>query len=91
MRRLWLMPLVLLSVAVQANDTFRVGTKVLVTGGPDARAIDLLGTPVFKLPVESVYGAYVGENWQFKQENGRIVTVTILAGKVTNIEESQQY
>lgn len=91
MRRLLLIPLLALSLAIQANDTLRVGQQVLATGDPATHAMDLLGTPVFKEPVENKFGAYVGESWQFRQDTGRIVTVTIIGGKVSNIEESQQY
>lgn len=91
MRRLFLIPLLVVSVAIHANDTFRVGQEVLVRGDPASHAVDLLGTPFFKYPLENKFGAYVGESWQFKQPSGRIVTVTIIAGKVVDIEESQRY
>ncbi len=87
MRRLLLIPLLTLCLSVHANDTLRVNEQVLTVGDTAAHAIDLLGTPVFKEPLENNFGAYVGERWQFKRENGRIVTVTIIGGKVANIEE----
>jgi hydrogenase maturation factor len=91
MRRLLLPPLLVMSLAIHANDTLRVGQQVLTSGDPATHAIDLLGTPAFKTPLENNFGAYVGESWQFKLDTGRIVTVTIIGGKVAGIEESQQY
>ncbi len=91
MRSLLLISLLALSLGIQANDTLRVGQEVLTVGDPGTHAIDLLGTPVYKEPLENNFGAYVGERWQYKRESGRIVTITIIGGKVANIEESQTY
>jgi hypothetical protein len=87
MRRLLLIPLLVASLSIHANDTLRVNEHVLTVGDTATHVIDLLGTPVFKEPLEDKFGAYVGERWQFKRENGWIVTVTIVGGKVANIEE----
>ena len=87
MRRLLLIPLLAFSLSALANDTLRVGQQVLVVGDTATHVIDLLGTPVFKEPVENKFGAYRGERWQYKRENGNIVIVTIIAGKVTLIED----
>lgn len=91
MRRLWLIPLLALSLGVHANDTLRVGQQVLTVRDPVTHVIDLLGTPVYKEPLQNKFGAYVGERWQYRRESGRVVTVTIIGGKVANIEESQTY
>ena len=91
MRRLLLIPLLALSFGIHANDTLRVGQHVLTAGDPVTALIDLLGTPVYKEPLQNEFGAYVGERWQYRRESGRIVTVTIIGGKVANIEESQSY
>jgi len=74
---------------IHANDTLRVEQQVLTVGDTATHAIDLLGTPVYKEPVQNEYGAYLGERWQYKRDNDRIVIVTIIGGKVANIEERQ--
>ncbi len=91
MRRLLLVLLLAISLGIHANDTLRVGQQVLTAGDPVTHVIDLLGTPVFKEPLQNQYGAYVGERWQYKRESGRVVTITIVGGRVANIEESQTY
>lgn len=88
-RRLLIISLLLLSLSTHANDTLRVGQQVLTVGDTATHAIDLLGTPVYKEPVQNEYGAYLGERWQYKRDNDRIVIVTIIGGKVANIEERQ--
>ena len=91
MRRMLLIPLLAISLGIHANDTLRVGQHVLTAGDPVIHVIDLLGAPVFKEPLQNQYGAYVGERWQYKRESGRVVTITIVGGRVANIEESQTY
>lgn len=91
MRWLWLLPLLALSVTLHANDTLRVGQYVLTKGDPATHVIDLLGTPAYKEPLQNEFGAFTGENWQFRRDSGRIVTVTIIRGRVFNIVESQTY
>jgi hypothetical protein len=88
-RRLLIISLLLLSLSIHANDTLRVEQQVLTVGDTATHAIDLLGTPVYKEPVQNEYGAYLGERWQYKRDNDRIVIVTIIGGKVANIEERQ--
>lgn len=91
MRRLLWVPLLAISLGIHANDTLRIGQQVLTAGDPVAHVIDLLGTPVYKEPLQNQYGAYVGERWQYKRDSGRVVTITIVGGRVANIEESQTY
>lgn len=91
MRRFIMLLLLASSVAVHATDTLRVGAQVLVKGDPAAHAIELLGAPVFRQPFANTEGVYTGELWQFKQDTGRIVTITIFYGRVANIQESPIY
>ncbi|WP_458070327.1 DUF2845 domain-containing protein [Rhodanobacter sp. BL-MT-08] len=96
MRRLLLIPLMLIplmaiSFGIHANDTLRVGQQVLTSGDPVTHVIDLLGSPVYKEPLQNEYGTYVGERWQYRRDSGRVVTITIVGGRVANIEESQAY
>ena len=87
MRRLLLIPLLALSLSVCASETLRVGQQVLSVGDTAAHALDLQGTPAYKEPVENTYGAFRGERWQFMHEDGHVITVTIIAGKVSSIED----
>jgi hypothetical protein len=77
----------LLGISVaHAADTLRVGSQVLAVGDSAVRAIQLMGEPTFKEPVENAFGAARGERWQY-QVNRRIATVTIIGGKVASIED----
>ncbi|WP_266158210.1 DUF2845 domain-containing protein [Dyella silvatica] len=85
-RYLWIAMLVC-SLSAQAADTLRIGSQVLTVGDSAVRAIELLGKPDFKEPVEDGYGAYRGERWQYRADQGRITMVTIVNGKVSEIED----
>ncbi len=87
MRRVLLPVLLLASFAAHASSTMRVGSQVLSVGESASRAIQLLGEPSFKEPIESEHGGYVGERWQYQREDGRVATITIVGGKVGSIEE----
>lgn len=87
MRRLLLVPLLALSLNAFASDTLRVGQQVLTVGDTAMHTIDLLGTPAYKEPVENTFGAYLGERWQYRRDQGHVVVVTIIAGKVAAIED----
>jgi hypothetical protein len=76
-----------LSLAAHAASTYRVGSEVLTVGDSAVRAMQLLGKPDFKEPVESGYGGYQGERWQYQRDNDHIVTVTVINGKVSEIED----
>ncbi|WP_049622228.1 DUF2845 domain-containing protein [Frateuria defendens] len=75
--------------AAQAGDTLRMGTQVLVTGDSVARVVELLGTPAYKEPIENRFGAYRGERWQYPLGQ-HVVTLTIVAGKVGDIEDRRR-
>jgi hypothetical protein len=75
--------------AAQAGSTFRVGNRVLTVGDSAVFTRNLLGDPPYKEPVEDGYGAWRGERWQYEID-GRMVTVTIVAGKVGDIQIQQR-
>jgi hypothetical protein len=79
--------LLVLSLNAFAANTLRVGQQVLSVGDTAVHAIDLLGTPAFKEPVQNKYGAYLGERWQYSRTRGHVVVVTIIGGKVAAIED----
>ena len=87
MRRLLPIPLIALSLNAFASDTLRVDQQVLSVGDTAVHTIELLGTPVFKEPVDNEFGAYRGERWQYSRGNGHVVVVTIIASKVAAIED----
>ena len=87
MRRYLVILLLSFSLAAQAANTLRIGSEVLTVGDSAVRATQLLGTPDFKEPVESEYGGHQGERWQYQRDGGHIVTVTIISGKVAEIQD----
>lgn len=87
MRRYLFIALLLLSATASAADTFRVGSEVLTVGDSAARAMQLMGRPDFKEPVESDLGGYKGERWQYARDDGHIVIITIMEGKVSEIAD----
>jgi hypothetical protein len=90
MRRLLLIPLLAFSLGVCASDTLRIGQQLLSVGDTAAYTLNLLGTPAYKEPVENNFGAYKGERWQFIRDDGHVVIVTIIAGKVASIEDHRE-
>lgn len=87
MRRYLVVSLLSLSLAANASSTLRVGSEVLTVGDSAVRVMQLMGTPDFKEPVESDFGGYRGERWQYQRDDGRIVIVTIISGKVSDIQD----
>lgn len=87
MRSLLLVALLAFSLGVQAGQTLRVGQQVLTVGDTATHAVALLGTPAYKEPVENKFGAHLGERWQYTRDNGHVVVVTIIAGKVADIDD----
>ena len=87
MRRYLLMALLLVSVSAYASSTYRVGSEVLTVGDSAVRAMQLMGKPDFKEPVESEFGGHRGERWQYALDNGRIVIITIIDGRVADIAD----
>lgn len=87
MRRYVLIVLLCLSVTAHAASTYRVGSEVLTVGDSAVRAMQLMGKPDFKEPVQSDYGGYQGERWQYLRDDGRVVVITIMGGKVSDIAD----
>lgn len=87
MRRYLLLALLLLSASAYATNTYRVGSSVLTVGDSAVRAMQLMGKPDFKEPVQSDFGGYQGERWQYLRDDGRVVIITIVNGKVAEIAD----
>jgi hypothetical protein len=87
MRRYLLLALLLLSASAHAANTYRVGSEVLTVGDSAVRAMQMMGKPDFKEPVESDFGGYQGERWQYLRDDGRVVIITIINGRVSDIAD----
>ncbi len=87
------------SVAVHASSTLRVGYQVLTVGDSQERVTELLGKPSSKSHrrrartrggrrggVRVIDNHQGGEQWRYRR-NGHITVVTIVDGRVTEIED----
>ena len=90
MRIVFCLALCLFCAVAQASSTLRVGSKVLTAGDTAARVTALLGKPSYKSRSgrSSRRGRGRAERWQYRRGN-RITTVILVAGRVTDIEESR--
>lgn len=83
----WILLLGLLSSTLAfAFDTYRVGSRLIRTGDAVSTLVGLVGQPVYKEPIETSRGAFVGERWQYQLDR-KSVTFTIKDGKIAAIEE----
>lgn len=88
------------SVAVQASSTLRVGSHVLTAGDSRERVVELLGKPGSKSHVKRTRhgsprgGVRIvdrhagGERWRYRRD-GHVTVVTIVDGRVTDIEDNR--
>lgn len=97
--------LFVLSAAVQATSTLRVGNQVLAAGDSRERVTELLGKPSSKSHKHSSHsrsssrgsrrgGVRVvskdqgGEQWRYRRD-GHVTMVTIVDGRVSDIEDER--
>ncbi len=99
MRMSFIVALFVVSVAVQASSTLRVGSQVLTAGDSRERVTELLGKPTSKSHrrrprtsgsrrggmrvIDHNQGA---EQWHFRRD-GHVTVVTVVDGRVTDIED----
>ncbi|MFC4765759.1 DUF2845 domain-containing protein [Dyella koreensis] len=103
MRKGWVVILWMWAATAHASDTLRVGNKVLSSGDSAARVMELLGKPTHKARAgkpasgKSTRGKSKGqakradtggEHWQYRR-GGRTVTITLVDGKVSHIDDSR--
>ena len=69
-----------------AFDTYRVGSKLIRVGDSVSALVATAGEPLYKEPVESRYGGYVADRWQYRLD-GKAVNFVIRNGRVETIEE----
>lgn len=90
------------SAAAWASSTLRVGSEVLTAGDSRARVTELLGKPSSKSRQRSARGGHSrgrrggvrvitrdsgsSEQWHYLRD-GQAITVTLVDGKVSSIEE----
>lgn len=89
--------------SAQAGASLRVGTRVLVAGDSAASVVALLGKPSYTSRARAAPSrrstrrrrhatsavnadAGPGERWQYRRD-GRVITVTLVDGRVTDIDE----
>jgi len=99
MRICLIVALFVFSAAVQASSTLRVGNQVLTAGDSQERVTDLLGKPSSKSHrrrahtrgsrrggVRVIDNNQGGEQWRYRHD-GHVTVVTIVDGRVTEIED----
>ncbi|HTV84829.1 MAG TPA: DUF2845 domain-containing protein [Dyella sp.] len=83
--------LLLLSTIAHAATSLRVGNKVLTIGDSAVRVQALMGLPAMRTFLTQETGGMPnnqmarGEQWQYARE-GSTVVITIVGGRVANIE-----
>jgi hypothetical protein len=99
MRILFLILFLAVCAAAHASSTLRVGNQVLTAGDSQERVTDLLGRPTSKSHkrptrrhggrgVRVLSGDEGGEQWRYRRD-GHITVVTIIGGRVTNIQDDR--
>ena len=90
-RRCLILPLLLVSAAVHADTSLRVGSKVLSIGDSAARVLQLMGEPQIRAFKQLQGGALpgnqlaVGEEWQYAQD-GKTIVITVVGGRVASFD-----
>lgn len=104
MRKGWVVVLFAWAAMAHASDTLRVGSKVLSSGDSAARVVELLGKPSHRARASQSAGGRParssksrkpaakadtgGERWQYRR-GGRTVTIMLVDGKVSHIDDSR--
>ena len=88
LRRFWVLLFFVVACNAHAMDIYRVGTHIVEVGDTVGKLVDLIGDPQFKEPIESEYGGYEGERWQYRRDGGS-VTFVIREGKIRHIEQKR--
>lgn len=91
--------LLVFTAVVQASSTLRVGSQVLTAGDSQERVTELLGKPSSKSHrrashkrgsgrggVRVIDNNQGGEQWRYRHD-GHVTVVTIVDGRVTEIED----
>jgi hypothetical protein len=79
--------LALASSYATAGDTIRIDNRIITTGMSTAEVIDRAGQPSRTIQLENVYGAGVGERWEYYRK-GKQYDIWLAGGKVVKVDES---
>ena len=87
-----------ISAAAHASSTLRVGNRVLTAGDSQERVTDLLGKPTSRSHKRSarhqrgrvrvLSSTEGGELWRYRR-NGHVIVVTLVNGRVKDIDDSR--
>jgi len=84
--RLIIAIILLLTTSIATAETIRIGSRIITTGMSTADVIDRAGQPSRTIPLENVYGAGVGERWEYYQGRKQY-NIWLQSGRVVRVEE----
>jgi hypothetical protein len=87
MRAIIVCILLVLAIPVLA-DTYAFGSRVLVSGDGPAKVMEIAGKPDRIVQLENKLGGVYGERWEYYL-GGKTVSIILIDGKVTQINESR--
>ena len=76
-----------MSTLAHAFDTYRVGSHLLSVGDSVSALIGTLGEPLYKEPVQSRFGGYIADRWQYRLD-GKAVSSRSAADASTGSRKS---
>lgn len=76
-----------LFASIAIADTVRIDNRIVTTGMSLAEVIDRVGQPSRTVQLENVYGAGVGERWEYYRK-AKQYNVWVSGGKVVRVDES---
>jgi hypothetical protein len=75
-----------LPLLAHAFDTYRIGSRLIRIGDSVSELVALIGAPLYKEPIETGRGGFIGERWQYRLDN-KAVQFTIRGGRIEHIDE----
>lgn len=87
MRSLVTLILAVLCGLAFAGETHRFPLGIVSVGDPVAALIERAGQPSHKTDIENLYGAVVGERWDYYLPEGKMVQFNIHDGRISSIVE----
>jgi hypothetical protein len=87
MNRLILVAALAMASGIALADTVRIDGRIVTTGMSTAEVIERAGQPSRTIQLENVYGAGVGERWEYYRGKKQY-SVWLSGGKVVKVDES---
>ena len=78
--------LALASTIASASETIRIDGRIISHDMSTAEVIDRVGQPSRTIQLENVYGAGVGERWEYYRGKKQF-SIWLARGKVVKVEE----